>query len=245
MGHTVDTIRDVKIVQEERGYRFSIDSLLLAEFVNLHYPERIADLGAGSGIIGILLAKRYPRSSVFLLEIQEGLSKLARRNRELNNLGDRVSVCHSDIVDISSTGLSRNSFDLVVSNPPFRKTSTGKVSPCRERAVARHEIHMSLQDLVRAAFFLLRGKGRFCFISHPGRLVEISGMLKEHRFEPKRLRFIHSHMRAEASMFLMEAIKEGKPHMTVEKPFFIYDSEGRYTEEALNVLKCRGNEERI
>ncbi len=238
MDCTLDTIRDIKILQSNRGYRFSLDSLLLADFVNLEYPGQIADLGAGSGIIGILLAKRFPSSNVLLIEVQDSLSELAGKNIKINKLDDRVRLCQMDIMGVCTRGIKPNNFDLVISNPPFRKPSSGKVSPYDERAIARHEIKISLPKLIDAAFYLLKGKGRFCFIFHATRLVDVVETLRLNRFEPKRLCFIHSDMNREAKMFLMEATKEGNPQLTIEKPFFIHDKNGEYTEEALRILGC-------
>ena len=137
MNLTLDTIGDIKLYQNKRGYRFSVDALLLYSFVNLHRAYRIADLGAGSGIIGILLAKRYPKAEITLIELQKSLAELAKRNIVLNNLQDRVTVIKNDIRDIDTIHLFTNSplhrFDLVVSNPPFRRQRTGLISPSDEK----------------------------------------------------------------------------------------------------------------
>ncbi len=245
MQYTLDTIRDIKILQSSRGYRFTIDSLLLVDFINLKYPKLIADFGAGSGIIGIMLAKRFPKARICLTEVQHALSDNAEKNIEFNMVGDRVCLYRNDINNIYDMDIEPNSFDLVVSNPPFRKQSSGRISPYGEKAIARHELSITLKQLINAAFYLLRGKGRFCFIFHPERLIEVIEGLKERGFEPKRIRFVHSNKYKEAKMFLIEAVKEGNQQLTIEKPFFIYNRSGEYIEEALRVINGKGNIEKV
>lgn len=235
---TLDTIRDIKLYQNKKGYRFSVDALLLYSFVNLRRAYRIADLGAGSGIVGILLAKKYHDSEVALIEIQNSLAGLAEKNVLLNNLKKRVYVVKADIKTLTPPtlplvrgGIRWGHFDLVVSNPPFRRQKTGLISPTDEKAVARHEIELKLADLMQASCSLLRSKGRFCMIYHPSRLVELIDALREKHMEPKRLRFVYSTLQTEAKMVLVEAIKDGKAEMKIEKPLCIYKEDGTYTDE--------------
>lgn len=235
---TLDTIRDVKLYQNKKGYRFSVDALLLYSFVHLRRTGRIADLGAGSGIIGILLARKYPESHLTLVEIQGSLARLAEKNCVMNHLEDRIEIVSHDIRTIKSSQLKNNSYDLVVSNPPFRRQKTGLISPTDEKAIARHEIKLSLQDLISAAFYLLRDKGRFCIIYHPSRLVELIDSLKKKQMEPKRLQFVHSNPNTEAKMVLVEAVKEGKPEMKIEKPLYIYNEDGAYRDEMKELCRA-------
>ncbi len=236
---SLDSIKSLKIYQKKTGYRFTIDSLLLVDFVNLTFPKKIADLGAGSGIIGILLAKRYTGARVLLIEVQKELVELSRKNIEINMVSDRVMSLRGNIKNINNKHIKPNSFNLVVSNPPFRKPLSGKVSPNSEKAISRHEISITLDDFINAAFYILRGKGRLCFIYHPSRLIEVIETLKDNRFEPKRIRFIHSFTHSDASMFLIEAVKEGRPQLILEKPFFIYNKKGEYTEDSRRILELQ------
>lgn len=229
---TLDSIRDISLYQSREGYRFSVDALLLASFVTLPRASAIADLGAGSGIIGLLLAKKYPRSRVTLVELQESLFRLAGRNVELNGLADRVRVLRSDIRHLTSGGsFSGSRFDLVVSNPPFRRPRTGLLSISDERALARHEIALPVSDLVRAASLILRHHGRFCLIHLPERLFDVTGCMRQHALEPKRLRFVHSLPETEAKMVLIEAVKGGRAGAKVEPPLFVYKQDGTYSAE--------------
>jgi tRNA1Val (adenine37-N6)-methyltransferase len=245
---TLDEIVGLKILQPARGYRFSIDALLLAHFVGLKNPKRsgrgvmrsdcgvmrIADLGAGSGVIGIALAARFLSARVTLVEVQEALFGLSVQNIALNGLQARVDALGADIREIRAEGIGIQSggFDLVVSNPPFRKPGTGKTSPCNEKLIARHEALLTLPELFGAAEFLLKLRGRFCFIHHVQRFVEVVQELKAAGLEPKRARFVHGRADTEARMFMMEAVRGGRPQFTLERPFILYDAAGEYTEEA-------------
>ena len=227
---TLDGIRDIKIYQNKQGYRFSVDALLLSSFVNMRHAENIADLGTGSGIIGLLLARKYPGAKVLLVELQRSLYALAERNIVLNNMEERVEVLLADIKDMKETAQPR-SYDLVVSNPPFRKPATGCLSLGEERAVARHELRLEFADLAETASHLLKVRGRFSMIFHPERLLEVIDVLRKNRLEPKRSRFVHNDPRAGSKIVLIEAVKEGRPGLKVSSPLFIYDEKGKYTPE--------------
>ena len=230
MDMTFDSIRDIQLYQSASGYRFSVDSLLLSDFVTLREAVSIADLGAGSGIIGILLAKKYPGASVDLFEIQESLLRLAEKNVLLNHLGGRVRAIKCDLRSQALASTSRR-YDLVVSNPPFRRLKSGLLNAEEEKAVARHEIKLNLHEFVAATACLLRTKGRLCVIYHPSRLSELIDTLRKWGVEPKRIRFVHSTISSESKMVLLEAVKGGRTYLRVEKPLYIYEEDGGYTEE--------------
>jgi tRNA1Val (adenine37-N6)-methyltransferase len=235
MNMTFDSIRDIRLYQSKTGYRFSVDSLLLYDFVALREVSCIADLGAGSGIIGILLAKKYTGASVDLFEIQESLFKIAERNIRLNHLEDRVGVIRCDLRTLPALTSTFRSYDLVVSNPPFRKIKSGLLNIEEEKAIARHEIKMSLTEFIAAAVSLLKAKGRLCLIYHPSRLAELIDAARRKGVEPKRLRFVHSTRTSEAKMVLLEAVKGGRTGLKVERPLYIYEEGGGYTEEMKRV----------
>ncbi|MGO9378946.1 MAG: tRNA1(Val) (adenine(37)-N6)-methyltransferase [Dissulfurispiraceae bacterium] len=264
---TLDSILDIQLYQHKSGYRFSADAVLLSVFVDTPRLKKIADFGAGSGIIGLLLAKKYHAAEVTLIELQKSLVSLAEKNAVLNGLDKRVKVVHADIKDVKSVSSEEekprnaeeakcehkkdrpgntacspreawklehgmlHSYDLVVSNPPFRKTRTGLISPYDERAVARHEIHLPIAALMKSALLMLKHHGRLCIIHLPERLAEIMESMRRYYLEPKRLRFVHSNFGAEAKMVLIEAVKEGKAGLKVEKPLYLYTEDGNYTAE--------------
>lgn len=233
---TLDGIRDIKVFQSKDGYRFSIDALLLSSFVNVRHVRDIADLGAGSGIIGLLLARRYRKADVLLVELQKSLFMLAEKNILINKLEGRVSAILADISDIKKH-LSPMSFDVVVSNPPFRRPRSGRISEAPEKAVARHETRLRLSVLVESGSYLLRPRGRFCMIFHPERILELIDTLRLKRLEPKRIRFVHNDVGAESKMVLIEAVKEGRAGIKIEKPLFIYKKTGSYSDEVRNMYE--------
>jgi tRNA1Val (adenine37-N6)-methyltransferase len=232
---TLDTILDLQLYQSKSGYRFSADAVLLSSFVSVQRLKKIADLGAGSGIIGLLLAKKYLSAHITLIELQESLVKNAKKNVALNDLEDRVSVVHADIKKMKFGQDVLHSYDLIVSNPPFRKTKTGLISPSDEKAMARHEIHLPISALTKSAFSMLKHHGRFCIIHLPERLAEVMTAMRQSNLEPKRIRFAHSNTQSEAKMVLIEAVKEGKPGLLVERPLYMYNQDGQYTEEMLAI----------
>ncbi len=234
---TLDSIRDIKIYQSRDGYRFSVDALLLFSFVNLQRVKRIVDIGAGSGIIGILLAKKYSDAEVLLIEIQGTLASLSIKNIELNGLKERIKIINGDVRKVEDLGLIRGDYDLIVSNPPFRRINTGLVSNIDEKAIARHEIKLSLNDLMKASSYLLRHHGRLCIIYLPERLVEIIDVMRSYGLEPKRFQFVHSKALSEAKMVLIEAVKGGSVGLKVDRPFFIYNEDGSYTDEMKKIYE--------
>lgn len=231
---TLDGIRDIKVYQNKSGYRFSVDALLLSSFVNVKHVEHIADLGTGSGIIGLLLAGKYSDAKVLLVELQESLYTLAEKNITLNGMEGRVTVVLADIKEMKNIAPPLTA-DLVVSNPPFRKPTTGRLSTGEEKAVARHELRLNFADLAETASYLLKARGRFCMIYHPERLPEVIDTLRSNRLEPKRIRFVHNDIHAVSKMVLIEAVKGGRAGIRVEKPLFMYNEKGGYTDE-VNVM---------
>ena len=239
MEKTLDGIRDIKLYQNSNGYRFSADALLLASFVNVKHAKDIIDLGAGSGVIGLLLAKKYAAARVLLLELQETLYRLAETNTRMNGLEARVSAVMSDIRDIPGK-LQPMTFDLAVSNPPFRKATSGRISIGQEKAVARHELRIKLPDLAESASYLLKARGRFFMIYHPERIIEVIDALRAQRLEPKRIRFVHNDIDTGSKIVLIEAVKEGRAGIKIERPLFMYNKDGSYSEEVRDMYECGG-----
>lgn len=239
---TLDTISfhgvEVSVCQKVKGYRFSLDSVLLADFVRRLGRERVADLGTGSGIIALLLAKRFPAVSVSAVELQSSLAEMAGRNVKLNGLEGRVTVIETDLKEIKASGaiLEPGSFGRVVSNPPYRTTATGLISPDDERAVARHEIRANIADVVGAASRLLKNGGFFNIIYLSSRLTDLVEIMRRERLEPKKIRFIHSYRDTEAKMVMVEAKKEGGRELKVLPPLFVYEQGKDYSDEVLKIF---------
>ncbi|MGB9709962.1 MAG: tRNA1(Val) (adenine(37)-N6)-methyltransferase [Thermodesulfovibrio sp.] len=232
MQYTIDSIGSIKICQPEEGYRFSVDALILAHFVNLKRVKKALDIGAGTGIIGIILAKKYPEAYVTMIEIQPDLAVLARISSKLNNVEDRVRILCADAKEFNDSG-----YDCVISNPPFRRPGTGKMSPLGKRALARHELSLTVKDISQVSQRALKHRGRLYMIHLPERLTEIIKIMDNYSLEVKRVRFVHSKINAEAKMVLIEAVKGGKSALKVEPPLFIYREDGKYTEEMELIYK--------
>jgi tRNA1Val (adenine37-N6)-methyltransferase len=232
---TLDSIKDVKLFQAKDGYRFSIDAVLLENFISANRLEKGIELGTGSGIISILLAKKLRGANITAVEIQKDLAERAVRNISLNNLQGRVEILQKDIKDLKKI-YPTNTFDFVFTNPPFRKTRTGRLSIFEERAVARHEIEITLPDLVKTASYLLKHSGKFFLIYHPFRLAELISLLQKARLEPKRMKFVHSRKGEEAKMVLIEAVKGSGTWLKIAPPLYIYDRGNEYTSELKKIL---------
>ncbi len=231
---TKDTLYGGRLVcrQYKQGYRFSIDAVLAAHFCRPGRTDRILDLGAGSGIIGLILAFRHPAVSVTGLEFQPDLVCLARDNVDRNNLARRFTIIEGDLRDNSSL-LPAESFDLVVGNPPYRQPGRGRVSQDDQRARARHEIDSNLDDVVRAAALAVKNRGPVVFVYPAARTVALLVSLKNHRLEPKRLQPVYSYPGArQARLILVEAMKNGGEDLQIMAPFFIYTVQnGHYSAE--------------
>ncbi len=240
---TLDSIKNIKLFQAKDGYRFSVDALLLENFISAKRLDRGIELGTGSGIISILLAKRVKNTEFIAVEIQKSLADRAKRNVHLNRLDERVEILSKDIKELRKI-FSTNEFDFVFSNPPFRKMKSGRLSNYEERAVARHEIEITLPDLIKIASYLLKHSGKFYLIYHPFRLAELISMLRKSRLEPKRMRFVHSR-RVEsptgsgegAKMVLIEAVKGSGIWLKIAPPLYIYEKGNKYTSEMKKILK--------
>jgi tRNA1Val (adenine37-N6)-methyltransferase len=232
---TLDSIKDIKLFQAKDGYRFSVDALLLENFITAKRLEKGVELGAGSGIVSILLARRMKDTKIYAVEIQKSLSERAKRNVRLNRLDDRIEIMSKDIKGLRKD-FSTNEFDFVFSNPPFRKPKTGRLSVYEERAVARHEIEITLSDLIQTASYLLKHSGKFHLIYHPFRLAELISLLRKARLEPKRMRFVHSRAGEEAKMVLIEAVKGSGIWLKIDPPMYIYEKGNKYTSEMLKIL---------
>lgn len=232
---TLDTIKDIKLFQAKDGYRFSVDAILLENFISAKRLKEGVELGTGSGIMSILLGKRMKHVKVVAVEIQRALADRARRNVLLNGLDDRIEVLEKDMKALRKL-YPANKFDFVFSNPPFRKAKTGRLSIFHERAVARHEIEITLPDLINTAAYLLKHSGRFFLIYHPFRLAELIGLLRKSRLEPKRMQFVHSKINGEAKMVLIEAVKGSGTWLKILPPLYIYKDDLTYTPELLTIL---------
>lgn len=233
------SIGHIQLLQAEKGYRYSLDPILLARFVNVRKSRQIVDLGSGCGILPILLARLSDATALIGIELQAGLADRAARNVGLNSLQHRVDILQGDVRNIKAI-VPGNSTDLVVSNPPYRQLKSGRIAPNDERAIARHELSGGLADFVGAASWLLKNSGNFSVIYLAERLPELLAAMMSVGLEPKRLRMVHPRKNKEAKMVLLEGRKGGQPGMRVEAPLYVYTdiAGGRnYTAEILQMYE--------
>ncbi|MFT4005146.1 MAG: tRNA1(Val) (adenine(37)-N6)-methyltransferase [Lacrimispora sp.] len=223
-----------KIIQKRNGFCFGMDAVLLSGFANVKPGERAVDLGTGTGIIPLLLEAKYQGSHYTGLEIQEEMAEMAARSVALNRLEEKIRIVTGDIKEASRL-FGAASFDVVTSNPPYMNDAHGLKNPDLPKAIARHEVLCSLEDVVREGARLLRPGGRFYMVHRPHRLVEIIAVLKEWRLEPKRMKMVHPFVDKEANMVLIEAIRGGKSMIKVEAPIVVYKEPGVYTDEIYTI----------
>lgn len=218
------------IIQRKGVFCFGMDAVLLSGFAVVKKGERVLDLGTGTGIIPILLTAKTEGKHFTGLEIQEESADMARRSVVYNHLEEKVEIVNGDIVKTSSI-FPRSSFDVVTSNPPYMNGSHGIVNPGDAKAIARHEVLCTLEDVVREGSLVLKPGGRFYMVHRPRRLIEIIQTMKKYNLEPKRMKFVHPYKDREANMVLIEAVRGGGALLKVEAPVIVFNEQGEYSEE--------------
>ena len=228
--YTTDTFFGgrVSVRQSRQGYRFSVDAVLLARLAAVRPGDRIVDLGTGCGIVPLLLAHQYPDIHVYGVELQQELATVAGDNASANHMQDRITILQGDMKALTTQSVD-GPVDLVISNPPYRKSGSGRINPDSQRALARHEIHVTLEDVVAAARRLLRTAGRFAVVYPSERLTDILTRMRIAGIEPKRLCMIHSGRQTSAKRMVIEGVKGGRPGMKIAPPLIIYREDGTYT----------------
>jgi tRNA1(Val) A37 N6-methylase TrmN6 len=235
---TRDTFFNGKLTvkQDGVGYRFSIDSVLLANSIQPKPGDRVVDLGTGCGIVPLIVAYHYPETTLFGIEIQEDLVHIARINVRDNGMTENIQImCRK--MQTAQPAMFQGPVDIVVSNPPFRKASSGRINPNRQRAIARHEIRVTILDVTKTASALLRTAGLFVVIYTSERLADLIQHMRSCSLEPKRVRFIHSKQDSESKLVMMTGTKQGKPGLKVGPPIVIYNPDGSYTEELESMFR--------
>ena len=223
-----------RIIQKKKGFCFGMDAVLLSGFAQVKEGEVAVDLGTGTGIIPILLEAKTKGKHFTGLEIQEEVAEMAGRSVRLNQLENRVDIVRGDIKEASRL-FGKASFDVVTSNPPYMNDNHGLKNPELPKAIARHEVFCTLDDVCREASLLLKSGGRFYMVHRPHRLAEIITALKTYKLEPKRMKLVHPFVDKEANMVLIEAVRGGRSMMKVEAPIIVYREPGVYTQEIYDV----------
>ena len=230
--------KNLKIIQRTDFFNFSLDSLLVANFLSVgRGVNKIVDLGTGNGAIPLFLSERT-KAKIAGIEIQKISADLAKRNIELNNLSEQIEIINDDMKNWKKY-FKTGSQDAVVSNPPFFKFHGNEelLNDLDQLTLARHEISITLEEIIETASFLLKDKGYFAMVHRPDRFLEILDTMREYGIVPKKVRFCHSKIDKQAKILLVEGIKFGAEGLTVLPPLISHDSDGKYSQEVLELFK--------
>lgn len=224
----------LKIIQNPEKFCFGMDAVLLSGFAKVKPGETVLDLGTGTGIIPLLLSAKSEASHLTGLEIQAENADMARRSVAMNGLEDRIRIIEGDIKDASKQ-LGAAVYDVVTCNPPYMIGQHGLKNPDMPKAIARHEVLCTFEDVARETARLLKPGGKFFLVHRPFRLAEIIGTLLSYKLEPKRMQLVYPFVDKEPNMVLLEASRGGNSRMTVEKPLIVYQKPGVYTSEIYDI----------
>ncbi len=231
--------KNLKIIQNKKGFCFGIDSILLSDFAKkIKKNAKVLDLGTGSGIIATLLCEKTMLKEIIGIEKQKEVYEMAQRSIKLNNLENKFKIINEDIINLNKI-FEKNTFDVIVTNPPYKKKGTGMKNEEEQKIIARHETTATLEDLIKIARDLLKDKGEFYMVNRPERLVDTLNSMRKYKIEPKNLRLIYANAKAEPKMFLIKGIKNAKSFLKIEKNLYIYEENGEYTEE-INKIYYKG-----
>ena len=227
-------IKGYKIIQHPDKFCFGMDAVLLSGFAKVNEGEKALDLGTGTGILPILLEAKNEGSHYTGLEIQAESVEMARRSVLYNDLQDKIDIIEGDIKEASSI-FGKASMNVVTSNPPYMTNHHGLKNPNDAKAIARHELLCTLEDVVRETAAVLKPKGRCYFVHRPSRLVEIFEAMRKYKLEPKRMRLVYPYVNKEPNMVLVEGVRGGGFQLTVEPPLIVYEAPGVYTDEIYEI----------
>ena len=223
-----------RIIQDPERFCFGMDAVLLSGFAKAKEGDHVIDLGTGTGIIPILMEAKTKASNLVGLEIQPESADMAQRSVELNHLEKKIRIVTGDIREASSI-FGAATFDVVTSNPPYMTEHHGITNEKSPKAIARHELLCTLEDVICQAAKLLRPGGSFYMVHRPFRLVDIMVLMREYHLEPKRMKLVYPYIDKDPNMVLIEGLRGGRPRMTVENPLIVYKEPGVYTDEIYEI----------
>lgn len=227
-------LNNLKIIQNNDGFCFGIDSILLSDFArSIHANSKVLDIGTGTGIIAILLSAKLNNAKLYGIEIQKEVADMAKRSVELNNLNN-VSIINDDILNVENH-FENQYFDAIVTNPPYQKNETGLKSDDEKNLISRHEVKCTLEDILIKSYKVLKDKGEFYMVHRPERLVDIMFLMRKNKIEPKLIRFVQAKINQKPNLVLIKGVKNAKEFLKLEKNLIIYNYDGSYTEEVLKI----------
>lgn len=224
----------LKIIQKTDGFCFGMDAVLLSGFAHVKRGEKVLDMGTGTGIIPLLLSAKTQGEHFTALEIQKEIAEMAARSVAMNHLEDKIEIVNGDIKEASRI-FGGASFDVVTTNPPYMNDAHGLKNPTEVKAISRHEVLCTLDDVVREGAKVLKSGGRMYMVHRPHRLIEIITAMKQYKMEPKRMCMVHPFKDKEANMVLIEAVKGGGSWLKMEAPIIVYKEPGVYTDEIYSI----------
>lgn len=227
--------KNLKIIQNENGFCFGIDSVLLSDYAKgIKKGAKVVDIGTGTGIISLLLCEKTDLEKIYGIEIQEDVAEMAKRSIILNNLQDKMEIINTDINNIFDH-LEKHKFDAIITNPPYKKLDTGLTNIEEKKLISRHEVKCTLEDVTKNASMLLKDLGEFYMVHRAERLVDIMCLLRKYKLEPKNIRFVHSKLDEKPNLILIRAVRNAKEFLKIDKPLVVYREDGEYTDEILEI----------
>ena len=227
--------KNLKVIQNKNGFCFGMDAVLLSDFAkNIKRNATVLDLGTGTGIIPILLCGKTELKKIIGVEIQEEVAKMAKKSILLNSLEGRFEILNCNIKELNKI-YKKQTFDVIVTNPPYKKQNSGIVNENEKKVISRHEITANLEDFIKIAKDLLKDKGEIYMVHRPERLVDILELMRKYRIEPKVLKMVCPNKNKEPNLVLIKGVKNAKPFLKIEKNLYVYDTENKYTKEILEI----------
>ena len=227
--------KNLKVIQNKNGFCFGMDAVLLSDFAkNIKRNATVLDLGTGTGIIPILLCGKTELKKVVGVEIQEEVAKMAKKSILLNNLENRFEILNCNIKELNKI-YENQTFDVIVTNPPYKKQDSGIINENEKKLISRHEITANLEDFIKISKDLLKDKGELYIVHRPERLVDILELMRKYKIEPKQLKMVCPNKNKEPNLVLIKGVKNAKPFLKVEKNLYVYDTENNYTKEILEI----------
>lgn len=224
---------NLKIYQNTDMFNFSLDSILLPNFVTLNKKtKKILDIGTGNAVIPIVLSTKT-KANIDAVEIQKEVFDLGVKSIKLNNLDSQIKIYNDDIKEYYKN-MESDIYDTITCNPPFFKMKeTSRVNKMDYKTIARHEVKLNLDDIFIIAKKLLKNNGNIAIVHRTDRLIDIIETMKKNNIEPKKIRFIYPKLESESNILLIEGVKNGKPGIKILDPIYTHDDTGEYTKEIM------------